>query len=99
MLTLALPKMFPTTVGMIAKKPPFPIPFMIVNMTSGARDVEIGHIMSMLRALTARDMNKLFKAPALSPRNPQRTRPRADEKLKAATSNAPVFAPSPIDRA
>ncbi|KIX03978.1 uncharacterized protein Z518_07531 [Rhinocladiella mackenziei CBS 650.93] len=50
--TLALPKAFPTIVGMIAKKPPLPMACMITNTMNGATEVETGHRASMLIAPT-----------------------------------------------
>jgi len=97
--TRALPKTLPTTVGMIAKNPPLPMPLTTTKTMSGARDVDTGHNTSMLTALTIKDKKRVFTGPTLSPKRPQTTRPTADEKLNVATNAAPTWPGWPIDRA
>lgn len=89
--TRAEPKTLPTTVGMVAKNPPFAMPLMITKMISGPREIETGQRTSMLNAVSKREMNSVFRGPSLSLLKPQRSRPTADEKLKAATRPAPAL--------
>jgi len=93
-----LPKSHPTTVGIVAKNDPLAAPLMTTNITNGTRVSLTGHMTSMLVALRVRPMSKAFNGPMLSARRPETTRPKADEKLKAATRHAPVDADKPILR-
>lgn len=94
--TLADPKTFPTTVGIVEKKPPFDIPLIMTKTTNGPIDVDTGQSISMLRALSKRDMKSVFNGPTESQQKPQPSRPMADEKLKAATKPAPTLGFIPI---
>jgi hypothetical protein len=96
--TLADPKTFPTTVGIVAKKPPFAAPLMTTKRARGARVVDDGHRASILTAVSTREMKRVLRGPNLSQRRPQMIRPIADEKLKPASNPAPVLEDSPIDR-
>ncbi len=96
--TLADPKIFPITVGMVAKNPPFAAPLTTTKSAKGARVVEAGHRASILTALRKKDIKRVFKGPSLSQRNPQKIRPTADEKLKPARRPAPVLDERPMDR-
>lgn len=87
---LADPNTFPTTVGMIAKKPPLAAPLMIANAISGASVCETGHRESMLTALKSSEIKSVFSGPTLSPIKPHRILPTPDEKLKEATSVVPT---------
>ena len=89
--TLAEPKTLPTTVGMVAKKPPLAIPLIITKTMSGPKEFETGHSTNALRALSSKDKDTVFNGPSLSELNPQSRRPTADEKLKAATRPAPAL--------
>ena len=96
--SLAEPKTFPTTVGMVAKNDPFDAPFTTTNRIIGPRVVETGHNASMLMALRENAMNSVFSGPSLSQRKPEKIRPMADEKLNPETRPAPVLDDRPIDR-
>lgn len=76
---------------MVAKNPPFAMPLMITKTISGAREIETGQRTSMLNAVSKRERNSVFRGPSLSLLKPQRSRPNADEKLKAATRPAPAL--------
>ena len=54
-------------------------------------DVDTGHRINMLRALSKRDMKSVFSGPSESQQNPQISRPIAEEKLNAATMAAPTL--------
>ena len=95
--TLAEPKTFPTTVGIVEKKPPFEMPFKITKAIKGPKLVEAGHKASMLSPVIMSDISKVLRAPSLSHNMPQPIRPTADEKLNPATSPAPVPDDKPID--
>jgi hypothetical protein len=95
--TRADPKTLPTTVGIVEKKPPFDMPFMMTKTTIGASVVEIGHRASMLNAVRESDMKSTFSAPNLSQRIPQQMRPTAEAKLNPATRPAPVLDERPMD--
>ncbi|GMF70098.1 unnamed protein product [Aspergillus oryzae] len=95
--TRAEPNTFPTTVGMVEKKPPLPIPLIITKTINGPMDVETGQRISMLRALSKRDMNRVFSGPSLSLQKPHISLPTAEEKLNAATTPAPTPEFIPID--
>jgi hypothetical protein len=82
---------------MMEKKPPLDNPLMIEKANRGANVVENGHIASIERAVMSNDTNRVFTAPIMSHIWPQRIRPTADEKLKAANSAAPTRELSPID--
>lgn len=92
------PNTLPTTVGMTEKKPPLATPLMMTKMASAASDVDVGQMTSMVKALSAKHRNRVFKAPILSQNNPQRTRPTAEAKLNPASRPAPVDDESPTDR-
>jgi hypothetical protein len=96
-LTLAEPNTLPTTVGIVEKKPPFPVPLIITNAIRGPRVVETGHSTSMLRELSSSEMRRVLSGPKRSLMNPQPRRPTADEKLKPATSPAPALGESPSE--
>lgn len=89
--TLADPKVLPTTVGMVEKNPPFAMPFTITKMIKGPRDVEIGQMISILSALNSNDINSVLSGPTKSLQSPHINLPSAEEKLKAATTPAPVL--------
>ena len=95
--TLADPKTLPTTVGIVAKKPPFAIPLITTKIARGARLFEAGQTTSILMALTLSDRSKEFRGPIMSHRTPLTTLPTADAKLNPAKSPAPV--PEVIPRA
>lgn len=88
--TLADPKVLPTTVGMVEKKPPLAIPFTITKTIKGPSDVEIGQMISILRALSSSEINNVFSGPTKSLHRPHNNLPSAEEKLNAATTPAPV---------
>lgn len=94
--TLAEPNTFPTTVGIVEKKPPLPAPLMTTNTAKGASVVEAGQRASILRAVSINEMKRVLSAPILSHRRPQIMRPTAEEKLNPARSPAPVLVDSPI---
>lgn len=96
--TLAEPKTFPTTVGIVEKKPPFPTPLTMTKTANGASVVEAGHSASILTALMIKDRKRVFSAPIRSQSRPHKIRPTADEKLKPASRPAPVLDDSPIAR-
>lgn len=81
------------------KNAPFPIPFMMMKTTSGARDVDTGQIASMLNALRTIEMKRAVTGPIASHRNPQLTRPTAEERLNVANSTEAVVAEIPNDKA
>lgn len=91
------PKTFPTTVGIVAKNPPFDAPLMIEKMIRGASEFETGHSASMLRALTDKAMNSAFNGPIQSQARPLKIRPTAEEKLKEAMRPAPAAEENPRD--
>ena len=93
--TRADPNTFPTTVGMVEKKPPLPAPLMMTKTARGARVVEAGQRASILRALSIRDRKRALSAPILSQSTPQRMRPTAEEKLNPATRPAPALVERP----
>lgn len=90
-LTLALPNTVPTTVGIVAKNPPFAAPLIITKATNGPKEFETGHITNILAALSKRETNKVFNGPNLSAARPHISLPTADEKLKPATRPAPAL--------
>ena len=96
--TRADPKTFPTTVGMVAKKPPLAAPLITAKAASGASVVDAGHMARMLKAVSSRDNMRALSGPTVSERNPHRIRPTADEKLKPARIDAPVLDDSPMER-
>jgi hypothetical protein len=98
-LTRAEPKTEPTTVGIVEKKPPFAAPLITTKSTSGVRDVETGQMASTLTALRRRARKRTFTGPMRSLANPHPNRPSAEEKLKPATSPAPVLAERPTEEA
>jgi hypothetical protein len=89
--TRADPNKFPTTVGMVAKKPPLATPLIITKTIRGPRELETGQSTNMLTALSRREANRVFSGPILSQLRPQIRQPIADEKLKAATRPAPAL--------
>ena len=60
-------------------------------------DVERGHIIMMVSALSNKHIIKVFKGPRESLETPQISLPMADEKLNAATNAAPVRGALPIE--
>ena len=88
--TLADPNTVPTTVGIVAKKPPLAAPLMITKAMSGPRLFDTGQITNMLAALSSNETKSMFSGPSLSASRPKMSRPMADEKLKPATR--PVLA-------
>ena len=56
--TLAEPKTFPMTVGIVEKKAPLATPQMITKTTRGARVVETGHKLSMLIAVNTKEISR-----------------------------------------
>src|SRR3569833_117815 len=95
--TRAEPNTLPTTVGIVAKKPPFAAPLMTTKAARGPRVVEAGHRASILTALSMSDISNVLRAPSRSQSKPQMMRPIADEKLKPARRPAPVLDDSPIE--
>lgn len=93
--TRADPNTFPTTVGIVEKKPPFAAPLIITNTTSGPIESEMGQRTKMLIVLSTKDRNNVLSDPSLSHAKPQPRRPIADEKLNAATRPAPALDGSP----
>lgn len=79
------------------KNPPFPSPLMMMKRIRGESDVETGQIASMLKALTNRDMDKLLIGPTRSPRRPNPTRPKADERLNIASNTDATLPEIPMD--
>lgn len=96
--TLADPNVLLTTVGMVAKKPPFEAPLTTTKTASGASEVDAGHSVSMLIAVSMREPMSVLRGPNTSQKWPQMMRPTADEKLNAARSPAPVLEDSPMER-
>lgn len=88
--TLADPNTLLITVGMVEKKPPFATPLIIAKAIIGPIESDNGHSTSILTALSRRELNSVFSGPMVSQHNPQIRRPMAEEKLKAATTPAPV---------
>lgn len=88
--TLADPKTLPTTVGIVAKKPPLAIPLIITKAMRGPKVLDTGHKINMLPALRIRETKSVFNGPTASLMNPQVNRPMAEEKLKPATRPAPA---------
>jgi hypothetical protein len=74
--TLAEPNTVPTTVGMVAKNPPFAAPLMMTKLMSGPREFETGQITSILAALNNKDMNNALSGPSLSAAKPQILQPK-----------------------
>jgi hypothetical protein len=95
--TRAEPKTFPTTVGIVEKKPPFAMPLMITKAISGPRELERGHITIKLTALRRRVMKSVVNEPNLSHAKPDPRRPIAEQKLKAASRPAPADEGRPSD--
>ncbi|KAF6797516.1 hypothetical protein CSOJ01_12964 [Colletotrichum sojae] len=95
--TLADPNTFPTTVGIVEKKPPLETPFTMTKTTIGPRLVDAGQMASMLTADRSMDTRSTLSAPRASHSTPQQIRPTAEEKLNPATSPAPVEEESPMD--
>jgi hypothetical protein len=96
--TLAEPNVLPTTVGIVAKKPPFEAPLITTNTARGASVVDFGHSVRMLTAVRIREQKSVLIDPSLSQSSPQIIRPIAEEKLNPASKAAPVLDDSPIDR-
>lgn len=86
-----LPNTVDTTVGIMAKNPPLPMPLMTTKAIRGPNEDDIGHRQSIPNVLTISVANKEFSRPILSPPKPQAMRPTADAKLKPATGAAPVY--------
>src|SRR5271170_1717663 len=97
METLAEPNTAPTTVGIMAKKPPLAAPLIMTKAINGPSVLETGHKASILNALKTKEKSRVLTGPTLSPKSPQQTRPMAEEKLKAATRAAPTCACRPRD--
>lgn len=93
--TLCDPNTVPTTVGIVAKNPPFAAPFMITKMTSGASESETGHITKTLIVVRNRPMKSVFRGPKASAARPELSRPTAEEILKPATRPAPALEERP----
>jgi hypothetical protein len=75
---------------MVLKKPPFAAPLMMTKRIKGPKELETGHIASMLSALSISEMRRVFTGPIKSDRKPQHSRPTAEEKLNPATRPAPA---------
>lgn len=70
----------------------------ITNTTRGGSEAEVGHTMSIDRAVRRRLMNSVLRGPRRrSDTNPLRIRPAAEAKLKTHTSIAPVAVLIPRD--
>ena len=95
--TLAEPKTLPTTVGIVEKKPPFAAPLIMTKTTRGTSVLDTGHNTNILIALRRRDRKSVLRGPSMSLKNPNPSRPTADEKLKPATKPAPVLVERPND--
>lgn len=80
----------PTTEGIVEKKPPLPIPLMMMNKTNGAREFEIGQIASILSALVIIAMHSEVMGPILSPNWPNPILPKAEDRLNSASNVEPV---------
>lgn len=93
--TLALPKTFPTTVGIVEKKPPFDMPLMRTKTISGPMVVDAGHMASMLMAVNRTDTNSVLSDPIRSHAKPDTIRPTAEARLKPATRPAPAVDEKP----
>ena len=98
-LTLALPKTFAATVGMIEKNPPLLAPLMMQKMISGPRVSDTGQSASIEIALSSNEAKSVFSGPNLSPSTPHRIRPTAEEKLKVATKVVPIWEDKPKEAA
>lgn len=80
----------PTTVGMMAKKPPFAMPQMRTKATSGPSEVESGQRDNMDSPDTSRVRNNELIGPRISPAKPKPILPKADERLNPARRAALV---------
>lgn len=89
--------MFPTTVGIVEKKPPFETPLIMTKATMGPSDVETGQMARILTADRNRETKSTLSAPNASQKAPQQIRPMAEEKLNPATRPAPVEEERPMD--
>ena len=87
----------PTTVGIVAKKPPLDAPLIMTKAIIGANVVDTGHRASMLRALSVKASKSALSDPSLSQRKPDTILPMAEEKLKPATRPAPALDDRPIE--
>ena len=61
--TRADPNTLPTTVGIVAKKPPFAMPLIITKTISGPKEVETGQRTNALKALSNRDEKTVVNGP------------------------------------
>jgi hypothetical protein len=91
--------MCPTQEGTVEKNPPFPSPLTMIKAMKGPRDVDTGHTISMLIALTIMDKERLLMGPTISPNRPKLTRPAAEDKLNPARRRDPVAVDNPNDEA
>jgi hypothetical protein len=98
-LIFAEPKMCPTTVGIIEKKPPTATPATITKTISTPRVLAKGQIRNMVVPSNDIDIKATFTEPILSLKNPEEMRPTAEAALNAATSPAPVLEERPMDSA
>lgn len=89
--TLCEPNTVPTTVGIVAKKPPLAAPLIMTKTTSGPSESETGQITNMLTVVRKRPMKSVFRGPKASAAMPELRRPTAEERLKPATRAAPVL--------
>jgi hypothetical protein len=69
----------------------------MTKATRGVIVLDTGHKTSMLNALKRRARKSVLSGPTRSPRNPNPSRPTAEEKLKPATKPAPVLVERPSD--
>lgn len=95
--TLCEPNTVPTTVGIVAKKPPLAAPLMITKTTRGPKESETGHITNVLIVVRDRPMKRVFRGPKASAARPELRRPTAEEILKPAIRPAPVLGERPSE--
>ena len=55
--------MFPTTVGIVAKKPPLEAPFTMTKTIMGASVLDMGQSASMLKVLSVRARKSVLSGP------------------------------------
>ena len=72
------------------KKAPLARPLTMTKTVSGASDVLIGQIASILRALSAKLSRSELTGPRRSPKKPKPSLPHADARFHPASSKAPV---------
>jgi len=98
-LMFAEPKMWPTTVGIMLKKPPTAMPATSTKRISTPRVLAKGQTRNMVVPSSDMDIKATFTEPILSLKKPEEMRPTAEAALNAATSPAPVLEDKPMDSA